>query len=64
MFLNAVRLRKKLNFVHGSRKKQATASQVESRDIFIVKIYIYYDADGNIIDVKSVTTKFSKPMEK
>ena len=64
MFLNAVRLRKKLNLVHGSRKKQATASQVESRDIFIVKIYIYYDADGNIIDVKSVTTKFSKPMEK
>ena len=64
MFLNAVRLRKKLNLVHGSRKKQATVSQVESRDIFIVKIYIYYDADGNIIDVKSVTTKFSKPMEK
>ena len=30
----------------------------------IVTTYIYYDADGNIIDVKVVTTTFSKPMEK
>ena len=34
------------------------------REIVIIKVYIYYDADGNIIDVKSVITRFAKPMEK
>ncbi len=33
-------------------------------EIVIVRIYVYYDAEGNIKDVKVVTTRFSKNIEK
>lgn len=68
-----------LNCVENEAGKVLTSSVMNSGDgsietfsktyntaagLVIVTTYIYYDADGNIIDVKVVTTRFSKPMEK
>ena len=53
-----------MNSGDGSVKLVFQETYVTASEIVIVKIYIYYDADGNIIDVKSVTTRFAKPMEK
>ena len=53
-----------MNSDGGSVKLLYQETVETAREIVIIKIYIYYDADGNIIDVKSVTTRFAKPMAK